>query len=1039
MGDMPRSFRFEPPEPRPGTLTRPRLLRALVRRWDHRVTAVVGGPGLGKTTLMAQAIAENRLAPRGDDIWLGVEPADADGDTLARDVAAALARRPPLGGPAADGPSDVSPGTAVAEDAIPDPGEVADAMWRRAPTPVCIVFDDVHAVPPMSPGAAWLAALADALPANGHLVFAGRTDPPIPLARWTTHGALLELAEDELRFTDEELEAFADARGVDLDRLAGTGGWAAMAELAASVDGQRTGDYVWEEVLEPLGAERRHVLAVVADLGGADDALATDVLGRPVGVAEALDGVPLVARGSDGWRAPHALWRSTGRLALPAVDRVEIRRRAAAHLAARGHVDDAYRLAAEAGEEAGEWDAATAVLRAACLSGERPTARQLDRWLAELPTAARTTTAAKLAVGLRAAVAAPASAAELLRAAARSAHDAGDVDCEVNALALLGRVAWWHQDVALLAEIAPRITELADAGHPLARALAALGRAVAADVTGDDANVLRELAMIDPAGLDDTWRAVAQWLEAAVLMGTGDAPGALAVIDGVGRVPDVAFQRTTDALRLAAWWSLGRVDDALAALPELLRGVEAAGQAQNIVLSLANASLALAYVGDVEAARPYLAEAEAQAPRVGSPAVILTIATAALALADGDEPTASDTLAERARTSGLEWGSDRRPWRHALSLTYVLAPDTRPHWDSMPLRGHLAIARSLGAAVVAVREGRGTQHLRQFEPPPPDVVRALLHHRLAAELAVALHRAGRHEAMPLLDALGPPGRRAARQLARERTPLAAAARALLAAVPAPPQRAVELAVLGPLALRRGGRDVSGGDLRRERVRELLAFLVLQRKATRKAIIAALWPDLDERSGANNLRVTLTYLLRLLEPDRAAGEPAYTVRIDGQDVRLVVGTALRVDADAFDEHLVAARNAEGEGAPSVALDHLLAAVALYRGDLFADVPEAEWLTFDRDHYRRQFVAAATRAGQLLVGLSELDRAEAVGRAAISADPWAEDAHAVLVSAAVARSDRAAARRALERCETALAELGVEPSDEVRRLARRVRGV
>jgi len=1035
---MPRSFRFEPPEPRPGTLTRPRLLRALLRRWDHRVTAVVGGPGLGKTTLMAQAIAENRLAPRGDDIWIGVEPADADGDTLARDVATALARRSPIAAPGADDtePSGAGPPTRAAEDTVPDPdaGAVADAMWRRAPTPVCVVFDDVHAVPPTSPGAAWLSALADALPANGHLVFAGRTAPPIPLARWTTHGALLELSEDELRFTDEELEAFAAARGVDLDRLAGTGGWAAMAELAASVDGQRTGDYVWEEVLEPLGAERRHVLAVVSDLGGADDALATDVLGRSVVVAEALDGVPLVARGGHGWRAPHALWRSTGRLVLPAVDRVVIRRRAATHLAARGHFDDAYRLAAEAGE----WDAATAVLRAACLSGERPTAPQLDRWLAELPPAARTTTAAQLAVGLRAAVASPATAADLLRDAARSAHEAGDVDCEITALALLGRVAWWHQDRAMLAEIAPRIAELADAGHPLARALAALGRAVAADVAGDDAIVLRELAMIDPAVLDDTWRAVAQWLEAAVLVGTGDALGALEVLDGVGRVPDVAFQRTTEALRLATWWSLGRVDDAIAALPELLRGVQAAGQAQNIMLSLANASLALAYVGDVEGARPYLEEAEAQAPRVGSPAVVLAIAAAALALAEGDERAASDILAERARTSGLEWGSDRRPWRQALSLTYVLAPDTRHHWDCKPLKGHLATARSLAAAVVAVREGRGTQHLRQFEPPAPDVVRSLLHHRLAAELAVALHRAGRTEAVALLDALGPPGRRAARDLAGERTPLAAPARALLAAVPAPPPRAVELAVLGPLALRRGGEDVTGGDLRRERVRELLAFLVLHRKATRKVITGALWPDLDERSGANNLRVTLTYMLRLLEPDRAAGEPAYTVRIDGQDVRLVTGAALRIDADAFDEHVLAARNAEAEGAPSVALDHLLAAAKLYRGDLFADVPEAEWLAFDRDHYRRQFVVAATRAGELLVGLGDLDRAETVARAAISADPWAEDAHAVLVAAALARPDRAAARRALERCEAALAELGVEPSDEVRRLARRVRG-
>jgi DNA-binding SARP family transcriptional activator len=999
---------------------------------------VVGGPGLGKTTLLAQAIAENRLAPRGDDVWLGVERADADGDTLARDVATALARGSSVpgsrSGPARTGPPEGGPGAPETRDTDAHARAVADAIWRRTPTPVCLVFDDVHAVPPASPGACWLAALADALPANGHLLFAGRTAPPIPLARWSTHGALLELSEDDLRFTDEELEAFAATRGVDGDRLAGTGGWAAMAELAASVEGQRAGDYVWEEVLEPLGPERRLVLAVVSDLGGADDALATDVLGHPVVVADALDGVPLVARGSDGWRAPHALWRSTGRLVLPADDRVAIRRRAAIHLAARGQFDDAYRLVGEAGE----WDAATAVLRAACLSGERPTARQLDRWLADLPPAARATPAAQLAVGLRAAVASPATAAGPLRDAARAGHDAGDVDCEVSALALLGRVAWWHQDVALLAEITPRITALAEAGHPLARALTALGRAVAADVAGDDATVLRELAMIDAAALDPTWRAVAQWLEAAVLLGTGDAAQALEVLDGVGKVPDVAFQWTTQALRLAVWWSIGRVDDAIAALPELLRGVQAAGQTQNIMLSLANASWALAFVGDIERAGPYLDEAESQAPRVGSPAVILAIARAALVLAEGDEPTASGILADAAASSGIERGSDRRPWRHALSLTYVLAPDTRSRWDGMQLEGHLATARSLAAAVVAAREGRGTQHLRQFEVPAPNVVRALLHHRLSAELAVALHRAGRTEATTLLDALGPPGRRAARDISRDRSPIAAAARSLLAAVPAPPPLAVELAVLGPLALRRGGEDVTGGDLRRERVRELLAFLVLHRKASRSVITAALWPDLDERSGANNLRVTLTYLLRLLEPDRGPGEPAYTIRIDGQDVRLVAGDALRIDLDAFEAHLLAARSADAESTPSVALDHLLAAVNLYRGDLHADIPEAEWLAVDRDHYRRQFVGAAARAGQLLVGLGDIDRAEAVARSAISADPWSEDAHAVLIAAALARPDRIAARRALERCEAVLAELGVAPTDEVRRLARQVRG-
>jgi ATP/maltotriose-dependent transcriptional regulator MalT len=146
---MPRSFRFQPPEPRRGSLTRPRLLRALLGRWEHRVTTVVGGPGLGKTTLLAQAVIENRLAPRGEDVWIGLEKGDAHSDMLARDVMAALSGE-------GDRAAGMVPGT---PRAAPDPAPVADAMWRRSPTELCLVIDDVHWLAPGSPGAEWLTAL----------------------------------------------------------------------------------------------------------------------------------------------------------------------------------------------------------------------------------------------------------------------------------------------------------------------------------------------------------------------------------------------------------------------------------------------------------------------------------------------------------------------------------------------------------------------------------------------------------------------------------------------------------------------------------------------------------------------------------------------------------------------------------------------------------------------------------------------------------------------------------------------------------------
>jgi DNA-binding SARP family transcriptional activator len=325
--------------------------------------------------------------------------------------------------------------------------------------------------------------------------------------------------------------------------------------------------------------------------------------------------------------------------------------------------------------------------------------------------------------------------------------------------------------------------------------------------------------------------------------------------------------------------------------------------------------------------------------------------------------------------------------------------------------------------------------------PDPSIVRGVLHHRFAAELALALTVIGRSEGRALLDALGPPGRAAVRDLAAAEPRQARSAKALLAAVPAPPPRRSHLAVLGPLELRRdgpGGETVIDPDLRRRRVQALLAFLVGHRRTNRAALAAALWPDLDERSAGNNLGVTLNVLLRVLEPWRDSGEPAFLVRVEGPSVQLVTGEHLGIDLDLFDQHLDAAARAEADGTPSLALQHDLAAVELYRGDLHEEIPEADWFALDREHHRGRFVGAAVRAGQLLLGRGDTEQAQAVAHRALTVDPVAEDAYAVLVGAALARNDRSGARRLLERCRSALDEVGAGLSPTTQQLARRLLG-
>jgi LuxR family transcriptional regulator, maltose regulon positive regulatory protein len=1024
---MPRSFRFEPPEPRPGSLTRPRLLRALLGRWEHRVTPVVGGPGMGKTTLLAQAVAENRLAPRGEDVWIGLEEGDADGVVLARDVLAAV------------GAGSRDRAAVIAVD-VPDPAAVADAVWRRAPTAVCLVVDDVHWLGPGSRGAVWLTGLVDALPANGHVLLAGRWSPAVPLARLASEGEVLGLAEDDLRFSDDELAGFAARRGVAVERFDHAGGWPAMAELVASVGHDMAGDYLWEEILGPLGPERRRVLAVLSDLGGADDGLAGAALGAPVDLAGVLEGVPLVARGAGGWRVPHPLWQGVAALALADEERVSTRRRAVEHLVAGHRYDEAMTLA----READLVDVVPGILRAACIGADRPPGRQLDRWLADLPEAVGDTPGAALAAGVRAALLAPAEATVPLQTAIRRCREAGDPDGELGAIALLCEVAWWGGDVGLLAGLLPRVVELGAEGHALARALAALGQAVLADIVAGDDDVLAHLDAIEDGVFDDAWEAMAGWLRATTLAGGGRAEESIAVFDAIPPVPDPALRLAVEGARLQARWALGQVDEVVAAVPSITAGFEAAGVLQFVLVSLAEAAFVFAWVGDVEAARRLVARVRGMEvdADLGQNAR-LALAEAGLLVAAGDEPAAADVLERAIAVHGLDSGIDRRVWRRGLALTYVLLPSARDRWDAAELRGHLAEARTLARAVLALRDRANSAdevRRRLWDLDLSDVsrVRAGLQHRFAVELALGLEAAGRPQGATLLEALGPRGRAAVRAEAATRTQRAKLAKSLLAAVPAPPGDVTDIAVLGPLALTRNGEPLTDVNLRRERVRALLAFLVGHRTTSRAAIMAALWPDLDERAAANNLRVTMTYLLRLLEPGRAAGESAYHIRLDAQAVTLVTSDQLRIDVDRFTQHVTRAARAEADGTPSLALQHNLAAAALYRGQAHDGVADADWIALEREHFRVRFVAAATRAGELLVARGDVDDAERLARRALEVDPWAEDAHAVLVSVALARGDRSAARRALDRAQAALTDLGVEPSEHTRRLRRRVRG-
>ena len=85
----------------------------------------------------------------------------------------------------------------------------------------------------------------------------------------------------------------------------------------------------------------------------------------------------------------------------------------------------------------------------------------------------------------------------------------------------------------------------------------------------------------------------------------------------------------------------------------------------------------------------------------------------------------------------------------------------------------------------------------------------------------------------------------------------------------------------------------------------------------------LWPELDVRKAANNLRYTLHNARRTLEPDPEAASRYLQLR--GEELVLCSEGQLWVDAEAFEEAAAEALRARGQAA-------YWAAIELYAGEL-----------------------------------------------------------------------------------------------------------
>ncbi|MCB1016592.1 MAG: hypothetical protein KDB10_15995, partial [Acidimicrobiales bacterium] len=957
-------------------------MATLAERFERRLVVVVAGAGYGKTTLLAQALRDNGLDPRGVDVWVQVGSVDRTPAHLVASLARALAGDP---------------------GAADDVEGLADLVLLRAPEEVALVVDDAHR---LDGSEAWdvLAGLADRLPRNGHLVVSGRTRPPLGVRRHQSTGDAVVLGEDDLAFDGGEVGLLATSLGVADGAVLPP--WPALAVLSATAGHAASLEYLWEELLEGLSAERRRALAVVARLERFDDELVAVVTGGAWTASALVDGLPLTDAVGDSRRL-HDLLREALTDELSPSEWRPLLADAADVLVRRGELVRASGVLAESGDRDG-------VVRLVRQYVSLPISARLSRTdavaLADLLPASER--AGPVGRGLESVLAAtPREVEAALRRMLDEARAAGDDE--------MRSLAWWRlvqlegdSDPAGLT-VTPELQELADGGWPLARSAIALVRSHDAQEARDVPAAIEVLD--DLGGPHPETRRVALASRYVALGHPELVPVSLDEVLADGVADPVAAQ---------AVWYRGDIDPDVAwpiasGLPATYRQRRLAAVEVPLLSMIAAVGVSAGAFRDAGAlVADALGRTAAVAPRL---ALFAHVADALQGLVDDGEDEFVDRFAAAEELVAV---APFPAWAHLGALCAIRALVDGTSWlDGLGLGPAHTVAVAAGRALVAVRQGDGGAAAAELPWSEAALLRVHVPPPLLYELALA---AGTAAAEAVRDRVPAPERWARRALDHPDELVRARAVEHLRTLPQRPPHGLVLRTFGDLvAARVDGTELESLE-RRRRLRQLLARLVVDRSVGRAELAGSLWPDLAPDQAANNLRVTLAKLLAVLEPERA-DRPSWWIRSVGDRLELNLD-GLDLDVDRFDTALRHARAAEAQGASALAYEHYDAALALYRGPFLADLDDAEVL-HERLRLQSLAYAAACRLAEFEAARGEPEAAMEHALAALRIDELGERAHRILIGCHLALGATDAARATAGLLSTRMAAAGTTV-DELR---------
>ncbi len=658
-----------------------------------------------------------------------------------------------------------------------------------------------------------------------------------------------------------------------------------------------------------------------------------------------------------------------------------------------------------------------------------PSARRATEWLDRLPASLADAPEVQLLRAYRERIAnvpggGSADADRALEAFLRT----DDVDRIAAAGFEVGLGAWLRGDLARIGEMYALGRRLRDEGHEHLVPLISIVEAVIADLQGDPARARALLDSVAPGQVPQPLVTLLLRERMALSQLLGDPELGVSLADQVAQRSD---KERGEFVKVLAHWMAGDPRPAATRWPQI-RHPRSDHNHDDFLAGIYSTLIDAGFGIVADTSRL----ADLQTTRTREVA-FRAIATAAAHVAAGREGDAGDVIAALCDGVGLVDPLCIGELRRTLPVPYVLEPRVREALDATWLGPQHQRWRSIAQTLLAAR--RGTADSWEALDDPDQVVCALPL-PWSVELVAHLGAAGEtSRGRTLLDRLDELTGGRAGEMLRDRSveadAVAAGARAMLAAIPSAPANPVRLiASDGPIV--RSATEPDASLLRRERVRQLLGVLMVRGKVSADALVAEMWPELASSAAHNNLRITLTFVRRLLEPDRPPRAPSFHVGRDGPFIWLRRSPALSCDLWDIESALVAGDELLRAGDHAEAVRSFGAALDAWAGELLPELRTSDLAGPDLARIEMRLSDACALVAEWSLAQGDPARCVTAAERLLRHDPYHERGHAALIGAHLASGDLAAARAGAQRCRDALDELRVAPSPPTAMVLRRV---